>query len=471
MFHFRIAALATCLVVLLPHALASQGLNSPNGRFRAEIVGGTDGTHYRVFDEQKKAYVLTTTAQHRTQNEVKAGLFSNDSTKFAAAYHYSHEGRYTYIGVWSTEGRFLYSRRKSGWTTDFAGVFDPEVETMSVDITPAVTARVASLDATPFKKGVAFTSWRPGEYSSQHSDETLSTVIAPLGVDWISLLVTCYQATVTSTEINCTPETSAPTDDDLRHVIRFAHSLRIQVMLKPHLDLSNDPRHWRGDIDLGNNESAWTKWFEAYRRFILHYAIIAQTTGVDLLAVGTELEGTSHRSDQWRAVIKDVRRAYDGPITYAANWSEASRLTWWDSVDLIGVDAYYPLTATDQPTLTELRAAWNPIVKALGDLSMQWQRRVLFTEIGYRSVNGANQAPYDYKRRDSIDLQEQADCYRVALEVFRGHEWFDGYFWWNWTPNPVQGGQLDSDYTASSKPAATVLKRFYRSRSDRNAPR
>jgi hypothetical protein len=282
-----------------------------------------------------------------------------------------------------------------------------------------------------------------------------------MGVDWISLLVTCYQQTVTSTEIACKPDASTPTDDDLVHVVGVAHRLGIRVMLKPHIDLSGDPGHWRGQIQFGEDEQAWRAWFGAYARLIGHYAALAERTGVDLFAVGTELEGASHRANDWRSVVAAVRRVYSGPVTYASNWTEIGRVSWWDALDLIGIDAYYPLTDKDHPSPADLRAAWSSIVSDLDTLSRKWGRRILFTEIGYRSVNGANREPYNFQRSGVVDLQEQADCYQAALEFMTEQEWFDGFFWWNWTPNPDQGGTLDADYTANGKPAADVLRTFY----------
>jgi hypothetical protein len=72
--------------------------------------------------------------------------------------------------------------------------------------------------------------------------------------------------------------------------------------------------------------------------------------------VGTELVGSGHLEAAWRAVLTDVRRRFHESLIYAANHSgEEMRLTWWDAVDFIGVDAYYPLISRSNPALDELK--------------------------------------------------------------------------------------------------------------------
>lgn len=96
---------------------------SPDGRYRAKEVSVPFYLHYQVIEISTGRVVLTTHAQY-SGNDVKAGGFSADSKKFAAAYHYGHAGGYTWIGVWSTEtGNYLYSKTKSGWTKSLCGVF------------------------------------------------------------------------------------------------------------------------------------------------------------------------------------------------------------------------------------------------------------------------------------------------------------------------------------------------------------
>lgn len=329
-----------------------------------------------------------------------------------------------------------------------------------VNVSPTNVASQTLAPMSTFQKGIAYASWWHGEYSSKASDITIAQSIKPLGVNWIAIIVTCYQKNIASTQIQCKPESSTPTDDDVIHVIRYAHRMGLRIMLKPHINLEDD-KHWRGEISFRNNKAAWKAWFRSYTEFITHYAKLAQNTDADYLVVGTELVKTTHRSDEWRDIIKAVRKTYKGPLTYAAHHhNEGFSINWWDALDAIGIDAYYPLTQFDRPTLAQITAAWTPIVSRLGKLSKKWGIPVILTEIGYESLAGTNRSPWQVKEH-TIEFEEQANCYRAVFEAFAGKEWWHGVFWWVWTVSSSQGGSLSGDFTVHNKPAEEVLMMHY----------
>jgi hypothetical protein len=310
------------------------------------------------------------------------------------------------------------------------------------------------------QKGMSYSCWWPGLYSLPESDISLAH-LTETAANWISLIVTCYQENLESTEISANEST--PTDDDLIHVLDQAHALGLKVMLKPHLDLSNDPTHWRGEIGQAyGTETQWAEWFASYRTFIEHYADLAAAYGADQFCVGCELEGTTQREAEWRAIVAGIRSRYGGPLIYAGNHSgEETGMTWWDAVDLIGVDAYYPLTTVANPSLDDLKSAWEPIVASLGSLAARWQKPLILTEIGYRSIDGTAMHPWDWQIEGEVDLQEQMDCYLAALESIYNQPWLGGIYWWSWSPDPLEGGPDDDGYSPHGKPAEDVLRRWY----------
>lgn len=310
-----------------------------------------------------------------------------------------------------------------------------------------------------FQRGMAYVSYQRGEFGGDGSNTVLAEQIAPLGVNWLAVVVTCYQESATATTIDC-GSGATPSDDDVTQVIHAAHALGMKVLLKPHVNI-RDSATWRGEIAPANDESAWRAWFASYTALITHYAAIAQQTGAEYFAVGTELAGTSQRAADWRAVVRQVRAAYRGPLTYAANHSgEETAIQWWDALDAIGVDAYYPLGTDDDPGIAQLTAAWQPAVARLGDLSRQWNRPVMLTEVGYQSARGANRTPWGITGTPA-DAQVQADCYQSVFNAFADKPWLLGIYWWAATPLPAQGGPTDTDFTPLNKPAAAVLRANY----------
>ena len=133
-----------------------------------------------------------------------------------------------------------------------------------------------------------------------------------------------------------------------------------QVALKPHVDFLSDHAHWRGEIGPGFGPADWDAWFSSYTAYMLVMARLCVDEHVPLLVVGTELVTTVPQEAHWRALIAALRNATAAaspPVAfvYGANWSPGpAKVPWWDAVDLIGVDAYYPVAA--HPRLVRWRS-------------------------------------------------------------------------------------------------------------------
>jgi len=246
----------------------------------------------------------------------------------------------------------------------------------------------------------------------------------------------------------------------LLETIAQIHKLGMKVMLRPLINPDNGA--WRGEIRFKDEED-WSAWFRSYRYFIDYYAELAERARVEEFCVGVEYAGTQSRASDWRSIIAGVRSRFHGSLVYSANWDDYQEVSFWDSLDYVGIDAYFDLTVGVKPTLEDLRAAWKPWLRALEDFQQKAKKPIIFVEIGLRSVSGAAIHPWDWKSTAPIDLQGQADYYRVALETFWDKPWFYGFYWWAWLPDPNRGGPTDDGYSPYGKPAETVLQSWYRS--------
>ncbi|MGY4707465.1 glycoside hydrolase family 113 [Candidatus Bipolaricaulota sp. J31] len=309
-------------------------------------------------------------------------------------------------------------------------------------------------------EGMNVAAWWHGRYGTPEAHESLRE-LRDVGAEWVAIVVTCYQESVDSPVIRCLETTRSPSLPEVRGLIRTARSLGFKVLLKPHLDIDDDT--WRGSIDFGEDEDAWREWFRAYAAFILRYARLAQEEAVDMFCVGVELGGTVRRTGDWREVIRAVREFYSGPLVYAANWDgEMWRVPFWCDLDYIGIDAYYPLTGQFSPTLEGLVAAWKGPLRSLGCLAMREGKPVIFTEIGYRSLDGALREPWNWTSTGTPDPEEQARGYRAFFEAVWGKPpWFAGVFFWYWEVDPAAGGPMDTGYTPQNKPAEGILREYF----------
>jgi hypothetical protein len=323
-------------------------------------------------------------------------------------------------------------------------------------------------------KGITLVSWANGEYS-QGIAKTSEDALAATGSNWAGVLVTQYMATATSSTIG--PIGSTPSDAGVIAAIAELHAQGVKVMLKPHVDVSDGT--WRGAI----HPSDANAWFASFTTFITHYAQLAQLQGVEMLCFGTEYATMTGAANQtaWNNVIATIRAVapagggYTGLLAYAANATyatdEFSSVSFWDNpqVDVIGLDAYFPLTNHANPTVTELVAAWssnrsgeNIVRDVLNFAAAHPAKPVIFTEIGYRSASGTNIEPWQFVAdgivTDTLNQTEQANCYRAMYEVWSQHSaQMHGNFWWSW-PVPAPDLATDTNYTPWLKPVQAVLE-------------
>jgi len=304
-------------------------------------------------------------------------------------------------------------------------------------------------------------------------DQAAHDNMISMGISWLGINVTGYQQTLIDTVIGLNVERMGhdgnrffltPSDKEITFGVKRAHDDGIKVMLKPYVTTFttfSDPGTWHGLIGADfATEKQWSDWFASFTEFVLHYARLAQQLGVDQLCIGTELRATVDREREWRRVIARVRKVYKGPITYAAHHSTIERIRWWDTLDFIGVDAYFPLTDKNDPSIYELKAGWQPHFKKLAWLSEKWGKPILFTELGYSSFDGANREPWSFDPAKRTDQQEQADLYQAFFEEVYPEPWFAGVYWWVWYPQLKVNFQ-DKNFQPYDKPAEKILKKWY----------
>lgn len=100
----------------------------------------------------------------------------------------------------------------------------------------------------------------------------------------------------------------------------------------------------------------------------------------------------------WRQLIAKVRSVYSGRLTLAANFDNYHEVGFWDALDLMGINAYFPLRATLETPLTEeaLAASWRQIFDEIETFQAEQEHDldVVFTELGYTRWRGVTVAPW-----------------------------------------------------------------------------
>lgn len=300
-----------------------------------------------------------------------------------------------------------------------------------------------------YQKGMAVPSWRRNEYLNDSLFISLST-LKDLGADCIAITPTWHQLTKQTNEIY--PTLKTPSDSAIRNVILVAQSLGYRLMIKPHLDVED------GTLRTELQPTDFLTWFRGYTNFILHYVNIAQSCSVDEFCIGTELKKLSSRAE-WRMLIDSIRKIYNGQLTYAANWDEYPNVTFWNYLDDIGVNAYFPLAENCEATIEEYLENFQLWLNQIDNFQTQVRKKIIITEIGYRSIKGSGLRPYDWQTSGLVSENDQAHAYQTVLETLQRKSWLKGIYFWYWQPIL----QEDSiGYTPYLKKAALVLRQFWR---------
>lgn len=294
-------------------------------------------------------------------------------------------------------------------------------------------------------------------------DATWTNSVKEINAEWVAVLPYGFSyANSPEVNFNLDRQWWGERFDGMTEIIRQGKSKGLKMMLKPMVWVMGG---WPGGYELAT-EKEWKVWEESYSKYILATAKIAQEEGVELFCVGTEFKIASNTREQfWRNLIAEVRKVYKGPVTYAANWDEYEGVQFWDAVDVVGIDAYFPLTEEETPSVAKVKRAWTEPFRKLASIYKLLGKRVLFTEFGYRSIDQCSWRQWELEGTpytQKVNLKGQVNAYQAFFEVFWDEPWFAGMFLWQWYTNDARaGGPKNSDYTPQNKPAEELISEWF----------
>jgi hypothetical protein len=304
-----------------------------------------------------------------------------------------------------------------------------------------VLPRAVAAQSTPALRGITIgpieSSQQPGRgYGTAYSAELLDELVR-LGVNAISITPFGRIWSLHSTEILMDFE--APYADNraaVREMIEQAKARGLQVLVIPHLWVESGG--WRGEIDPGSDER-WAAYQASYRAFVLAWARDAERAGADALSIGVECKSWSGRfGEYWSALIAELRATFHGKLTYSANWDEAEDVGFWDQLDWIGVNAFYPLASRDDASDDEYRKGAGEALERLHELSRIVDKPVVLIEIGYTTRKNAAVQPWlwpDDMQDVIVDEREQARALSALAGAAASREFIHGFYVWRYYAN------------------------------------
>ncbi len=254
---------------------------------------------------------------------------------------------------------------------------------------------------------------------------------------------------------------------------KMVNSGLYNIMLKPltHFGDVNenirDSSFW-GDFYV-DREDVWQDIERTYTELFYEFAKLSEEfPEVKLLAIGNELKEFSKRRPQFfKELIAKIRADFPNlKLTYAANWDEYESISFWDDLDYIGINSYFPLVNKKTPSIVDVQQALVPVKNTLNTLSCQLEKPILFTEYGFRSIDyGAWEAwLLGNVTTSNHNYEVQNNSYIAFFETFWGEDWVAGGFFWEWKilingeiNNPKENGWYVND-----KPVEEIIRDRYR---------
>lgn len=306
----------------------------------------------------------------------------------------------------------------------------------------------------PFMNGVTVSCPGYGRVWGSPRFSSAIEALRRLGADWVAIHP--YATVKRNGGVRSTPPEKT---GYLAQAVERARRGRVRLFWKPHLAYWGS-FEWRGAIDFGNDGAAWQRFFDQYARFIVGHAKFAARHQLPLFSVGIEYRATMRWEAEWRRIIRAVRRVYPGKLTYSANWDEVHSVPFWDALDYVGVQAYFPLSHRTDPNDAELSAGWDRHVARLVTLAKKYgDKPILFTEIGYPRSRNAAKRPWE----PEVDASHQAIELRrrlmaLALNRVRRTPEIRGMFWWKWLPSSTL---FQGDFSMKDPEALDALRRAW----------
>jgi len=238
------------------------------------------------------------------------------------------------------------------------------------------------------------------------------------------------------------------------------------IMLRPLVDFGGIP--YRGDFYL-ETEDHWQIFENSYKKLILKIAELSNTHPIDLLCIGTELrEFVKRRPLFWESLIETLKEECPAlKLIYAANWDDYEAFPFWEEMDYIGIDSYFPLVNKPTPTVEELIAAYSPIKNNIRNFSCQHDKKIVFTEYGFRSIDYAAWKSWELPGTavaTTYNFAVQSNGYEAFYKSFWDEPWVAGGFLWIWnlfktelSTNPMLLNHWDPNF----KPAESVIAHYY----------
>jgi len=361
-------------------------------------------------------------------------------------------------------GKAIYLKKYATWQEEELLVLEKDWQNYLVQNTTAATA-VVTATKLPYLKGFNFAheGYRIyNGYGSKLAKESLQR-LDEIGSNAIAIVPYSYMRDPKKpTYIPIAQSTGGENDQAVLFSHYEAKKMGMSTMLKPQIWVGSS---WPGEIEM-KTDKEWATFFENYYRWTRHYALLAEINELDSYCIGVEFaKATLAKEKEWRQLIQKLRGVYSGKLTYAANWGEEfENLKFWDALDFIGLNCYYPLSKSDNPSKRELTNAFDKVMEKAARVCNKYNKQLVFTEIGFRSVEGPWKNPHAKEDGRAFNDKHQQLCYEVVLKGIQNKKWCNGILWWKWPSYMSYRGHQNTGFSPNLKQTENVINKYFKTK-------
>ena len=199
--------------------------------------------------------------------------------------------------------------------------------------------------------------WQSGGYYTTPEALKQPEIMHKTGINWTTLNMNFCQTNYFSDKVYLDFEFSSG-ELEIAEMVKRLHDNGVRVLFKPCLTLLDGG--WMGLVRFpqsnqlkqiqGVETDYWGKWAKSFIEAEKYFADFAERVGMDAMIIGAEYTGTEDQNEMWTKVIEEVRKRYNGPITYEFTGDAANvyGAEWFNELDFLSY-SFYPPAVPETP--------------------------------------------------------------------------------------------------------------------------
>lgn len=249
---------------------------------------------------------------------------------------------------------------------------------------------------------------------------------------------------------------SSLTAESVELFLRIARARGFGVWLNPLIDEQNlmtVQGGWRGNIRPTDPD----KWMRSYHLMLQYYTQAAQAGNANGFVIATELWSMESQHVNWQKIVYEIRRDFDGLLTYSSNRPLSQSDFMWSLVDVIAVNYFPNLNVPNNVSVETLHELISRDVGDFVEAAENLGLPLIVKETGVTSQLNALRVTGRWNHKTRPDHETQRRFYEATCRAWTENS--VGIYWWNTSLHPIPENLIADDvyFSPFGKPAEKYM--------------